>query len=475
MRNLLVSCLFLLLVSFAAAQSYRPFYGGENQTFRYLMEGTNISSVQHFHTRIDSVGTMAGDSVWFFPMLARKIPNSSSYLLDNESDLGAFVVERASGVFEFHSLETGDTIFIETQLPLNASWTFRSNASITAEITSRTLGTVFGSTTDSILVISLSDGKEILLSQNYGMVEYPRLSTYFRNDPYLKFTLLEQARIPTIRDYYSWNVGDSLGEKDRNTDFQGGTLEWHGEVISAIVSPGGNSLQFELDITGRYSPNSSSSTTTYTHFVHQRTYNSSNLPELLLGTLEYHDYLSSGRVDVVASDYPDSSFHGLATRTVSGLDRNANIAELNCSLSLNDVDYARKLGKVEITQLAGWCSDTQDARYWDLACYKVGGLSNLPCPYIGQPVSATDQVEEGQLKVFPNPSNGDFVIEWENLASKGMTLQIHDLSGRLVWDRPVRKGNSGSIQVESGLPAGIYLLSVNESSGKVLRKKVVIQ
>lgn len=475
MTKLLLSSLFLLVALFPSAQNYRPFYGSENQTFHYKLEDTGSTSFVHFRSRIDSVGTMGGDTAWFFPMLAHPITNFDAYFLDNENDLGAFMVERPGGAFEFHSLISGDTIFLRTQMPLNTAWPFRSTATITAEITARTWGTVFGTTTDSILEISLSDGKEIRLSQNYGMIEYPRLTTYYFNDPYQMLTMLEEARIPTIRDYYGWNLGDSLGVyEDYNTPILDTTIEYQSEVIFVSVSPDGNHLEFDLDQTTRFK-------TTSAPFVYGRDtirviINDSMLPELLMGTYEYLDQ-PANLVTVVGAEQPNASFQGQLSRTISLLERNFNLAEHTCLYEDYDTEFAYQLGKIRAESIGGTCGDPYNTAY-DLVCYQVGNLSEYPCPDIGPPdttVSADPYAEAGEMHIYPNPNAGTFQIKWENLASKGMTARLHDLNGRLVWEHDIRSGNSGSLQVKTEVAPGIYILSLREAGGALLRKKMVVQ
>jgi hypothetical protein len=73
------------------------------------------------------------------------------------------------------------------------------------------------------------------------------------------------------------------------------------------------------------------------------------------------------------------------------------------------------------------------------------------------------------LKVFPNPSNGDFYINTnEQIAS----IELFDLTGRKVLDIPVQ--NVGVQQVSIS-QSGVYLLQVRGLNQEIFHSKVVVE
>jgi len=73
-----------------------------------------------------------------------------------------------------------------------------------------------------------------------------------------------------------------------------------------------------------------------------------------------------------------------------------------------------------------------------------------------------------QISIYPNPSNGNFVIE-TNAADK-QTLQVYDVNGRLVLTQSV----SGKASIDaSHLPNGIYNVSLISNEG-ITNKRLVI-
>ncbi len=81
--------------------------------------------------------------------------------------------------------------------------------------------------------------------------------------------------------------------------------------------------------------------------------------------------------------------------------------------------------------------------------------------------------KSGDLKVFPNPSDGSFTIEVSE-AEGAATVTIIDITGRTV---ETKYGDAVKLQKQifniNNLPTGAYIVKVNVS-GKILREKVIV-
>jgi hypothetical protein len=85
-------------------------------------------------------------------------------------------------------------------------------------------------------------------------------------------------------------------------------------------------------------------------------------------------------------------------------------------------------------------------------------------------ITATkDEVLQGQLSVFPNPSNGIFNVSLPE--SKAYELEVMDLTGRTLKKQTV-KGGTSQLDMQ-GASQGIYLLKVKSDKGTAVRKIVV--
>jgi endonuclease I/chitodextrinase len=102
---------------------------------------------------------------------------------------------------------------------------------------------------------------------------------------------------------------------------------------------------------------------------------------------------------------------------------------------------------------------------WD-----VYGLDT--CSGIGNRLAQTKITQEiiadiVDFKLFPNPSNGEFNINFEN-RSAVYTLEIYSLIGHKVYDKQV----SGAISV-SNLPSGMYLVKATKDNNTLVKKMLI--
>ncbi len=100
--------------------------------------------------------------------------------------------------------------------------------------------------------------------------------------------------------------------------------------------------------------------------------------------------------------------------------------------------------------------------------------SNGDCTFL----SVDETIEEMELKIFPNPTDGDFYIEF-NAFSDNCSVSVTDVNGRLLWEDELTSNglqviNSASFSALSNLQSGIYFVTLN-SGDQSLSKKVVLK
>ena len=71
------------------------------------------------------------------------------------------------------------------------------------------------------------------------------------------------------------------------------------------------------------------------------------------------------------------------------------------------------------------------------------------------------------VKIYPNPSNGEFTIE----LTEDALVNIYDTAGKLVFTKQVNSGNQ-NIKIDSA--KNIYYLQIVSKSG-VKTQKVIVQ
>jgi hypothetical protein len=75
------------------------------------------------------------------------------------------------------------------------------------------------------------------------------------------------------------------------------------------------------------------------------------------------------------------------------------------------------------------------------------------------------------FKVYPNPSNGRILIELSDQLTKGFSIKLMDLNGKLVYESQCYN-NMCEMSLE--LPAGMYLLNI-ESSERSISQKIILE
>jgi hypothetical protein len=75
-----------------------------------------------------------------------------------------------------------------------------------------------------------------------------------------------------------------------------------------------------------------------------------------------------------------------------------------------------------------------------------------------------------EVSIYPNPNNGNFIIETNTITASKQTLQVYDITGKIVLSQTL----PGKTTIDaSGLPDGIYNISIigNET---LVNKRIVI-
>ena len=80
-------------------------------------------------------------------------------------------------------------------------------------------------------------------------------------------------------------------------------------------------------------------------------------------------------------------------------------------------------------------------------------------------------VKNDNIVISPNPNNGTFTIDFDKSDSKYDVVKITDLSGKLIYENWEKA--EGRISVQLDIENGIYLLILENSNSRVLRKIVI--
>ncbi len=112
----------------------------------------------------------------------------------------------------------------------------------------------------------------------------------------------------------------------------------------------------------------------------------------------------------------------------------------------------------------------------------VDGIGSYTCRYTdlnGCIKLSEAKVVSGQpsdnIWVYPNPNTGNFHVRFFNAPNENVTLNIFDFKGARVYTRAITTGlNYTDIDVNvTNLPAGDYLVTVINSTGKIIGSKKI--
>ncbi len=90
-------------------------------------------------------------------------------------------------------------------------------------------------------------------------------------------------------------------------------------------------------------------------------------------------------------------------------------------------------------------------------------------------VGISNSLDGLEIKLYPNPNNGRFVIESDMFELKDVVLEIFNEKGQLIWNREIRN-EIGTLHESVDLDNaadGLYLLRVRNRTGRINKRFVI--
>jgi len=95
------------------------------------------------------------------------------------------------------------------------------------------------------------------------------------------------------------------------------------------------------------------------------------------------------------------------------------------------------------------------------------------CTQSIQPLSTTDFSLEN-FKIYPNPNNGTFTVEFNSSSAQEVAIAVHDMRGREIFKRSYENTGLFSGNVNLGnVETGVYLVTVTDGARKDVKRIVV--
>ena len=494
-----VICLLLLFLGEKLhSQAYHPFPG--NYTYNYVLyhpDDTVLHSV-----RVDTVYMSGQDQVSEFNQITR-LNTTDNYFGDcNGGANGGFdlrnavryadqpgsfatkLLARPNGRYDFVNDVSQDTFRLETQIAIGTSWTVNAASGVTATLDSISQMAFLG-VTDSVMHISLCNGKSLQLSQNYGAVQIiPWVPVHHHTipaaayPPQYELRGVDEIGLGTPRkkylDIFRMDPGDQFQFK---TTLQEGIHISFEEYCLFTIQTWDtlqNGMEGDwIEECVRFSNEFNNPDTTYTppnierKLFHQGFYGF--LDTALEGEKDRDCYNCS--VDVIEHARlvgGRTEYHLRFFRDYSGT------LNPNFTGDLQNEVLQEGLGQTYFFDESPYGQDVQ-VYIKEMICYRTSWGEGGVCLNI--PALAND-IEEGWIagewQVWQSP--GSDVLSMELPAGK-VELKLIAMDGRTVYTK-LRNGSQGRFETElPGLSKGIYLLQATEAGkqGRVARKKILWQ
>jgi len=106
-----------------------------------------------------------------------------------------------------------------------------------------------------------------------------------------------------------------------------------------------------------------------------------------------------------------------------------------------------------------------------IVAFKYGVCEPEPLNDLGIPeYSAIDEVQDQNLLIYPNPSNGMITVDCSSFPSKAV-IEVLDIAGRVV--KKIENAAGIATVDITGMPSSIYLVKVSDGTTSIFRKIVL--
>ncbi|MBK0404144.1 T9SS type A sorting domain-containing protein [Adhaeribacter sp. BT258] len=483
---------FIISVTTVSAQNYQPFRKG--LTYHYIARDSIYSM------RIDSAKVVNGDSVFVFNAMARKGGPSVSncppppifhleYAVHPNNQFGSQMRKMPNGDYVFKTHQ-GAEFLLKTKAPIGQGWTALANPAITATLTSRTFEPVKNTVSDSVLTYTLSNGKTIKLSKNYGFLKAPNLSQY--SDAYFKPRELEFYAIPekglghTISSpfaIFDFQPGDQFSLYYKHLTVHNSVCqeEWTKREVKTRTTNGDTILYSieEQQLTKGYgtpgapmgwcsASRASTLTPKYTYVL--KIYpDFPNAPYALShGFVAGTDFIrQDSRVSKGIIRKTQYNFREQMQFTNLGFDTCSKIFSLGVDYAIQNT-YTVGLGETRREIFSMGAVETTI-----LECYTKGTETYGSCRSLADIMATTEDLQkQPMVQVFPNPFTDELTLTFGETAGKTHLVLLNTL-GQRMWQQETTTAANTELKLQlPELPKGMYILQVSQNRKTLITRLV---
>jgi hypothetical protein len=93
---------------------------------------------------------------------------------------------------------------------------------------------------------------------------------------------------------------------------------------------------------------------------------------------------------------------------------------------------------------------------------------------IGPPAIDTKILKTNEIRISPNPSDGEFDVYIDRSGWQKAKIQLYNMMGGLIYNDDVIIGQTERVSINNQ-PAGIYLLKITNDDGQIITEKIIIK
>lgn len=430
---------------------------------------------------VDSVEAQGSDTILY---LNRRAVRDSIYLLANQPH---FLQRKAMVTDSLVYFYDTASYVIKRYFDVGGSWLFDTTNNIVATCTDKFNVTTFGFA-DSVKRIVLSNNDTILLSKNYGILQFPDLWT---GERYMLRGIdnLQVGEVsPKFADFFTFSVGDVFVYQRMSGDPGSHSDRFDRYTILDILSQT-DSISYKVK--DDYWHHIDLNPWPYLHEAGTDTITLTYKPEDYLLSEFYNDQLivdyDEDMLTFVQPSQEDPYFSfshvfedelSILTKKIgfipywsseSSIFLESLMIDTLLMYSWNNANYLQNI-KVglglyeEIWEYfeMGWGIKLLA---WQTQTSSYGNLDTVPVWWLGQP-----EIEMDRVSIYPNPSTG--IVHISGLQSGPTQLSIYDISGKLILERQIESHETSLLL--DGITNGVYIMLLTNKH-ETFRKKLVIQ
>ena len=92
----------------------------------------------------------------------------------------------------------------------------------------------------------------------------------------------------------------------------------------------------------------------------------------------------------------------------------------------------------------------------------------------GATVGIYTYVQENDLNIYPNPSNGQVIFAMNGASNEDVNIKVIDITGKMIFERTLNvSGVSNTSYDFSDLPKGIYIVNISSGNDNITKKLVI--